>query len=203
MEEQNQQPITPLNGASIDLATLQTLQAAGLNIAANPQLQALIQQYQPINAGQKKSISHNKFHPDDDERLRSLVQEYGNDWRQISQQMGNRSARQCRDRWKNYLCPDVNNTPWTEEEDKLLDEKYAEYGRKWSQIAKFFPGRTDTNIKNRFTSHKTKMDKFGNENIVQIPSQAVPQAPQPQEQQDQAPAMEPQLIQEPNEAPQQ
>ena len=60
--------------------------------------------------------------------------------------------------------PGVNTAPWTEYEDKLLEQKVNELGRKWSVIAKFFPGRTDINIKNRYASHTTK--KFKDDEII-------------------------------------
>ncbi|MDR0740922.1 MAG: hypothetical protein LBF34_04410 [Puniceicoccales bacterium] len=64
--------------------------------------------------------------------------------------MFNRKARQCRERWKNYLAPDLNFSPWTRENDALLREKFNELGPKWAQIARFFPNKTDLNCKNRW-----------------------------------------------------
>ena len=94
---------------------------------------------------------HCKWTPLEDQRLRSIVMLYGDrNWAQIAAQIPNRNARQCQERWEYYLSPNVNNSPWTESEDKLLHEKYAEYGTKWSVIARFFNGRTNTNVKNRW-----------------------------------------------------
>jgi hypothetical protein len=64
--------------------------------------------------------------------------------------MPGRSARQCKERWVNYLSPTLNTGEWTPEEDRLLLEKQRAYGTKWAQIAKFFPNRTDGMVKNRF-----------------------------------------------------
>ena len=95
--------------------------------------------------------SKRKFTPEEDEKLAFIVSQCGeSNWKRIAEQMGTRNCRQCRERWKNYLCPNVCKEPWTQEEDELLQEKYKELGSQWSVIAKFFPSRTDVNIKNRW-----------------------------------------------------
>ena len=43
----------------------------------------------------------------------------------------------------------IISTPWTQEEDELLEEKYKQYGNKFSLILKFFPNKTKSSIKNR------------------------------------------------------
>lgn len=87
----------------------------------------------------------------EDARLKLLVQQYGvKNWDLISYMMPNRTPRQCRERYKGHLAPEILNLPWTPQEDRLLIEKYTIMGRKWSKIAKFFVGRSDSNIKNRW-----------------------------------------------------
>ena len=98
-----------------------------------------------------------KFTPEEDETLKQLVNQYGQDWKMISAVFKNRSARQCRDRWKHYLSPEVSRRPWTTEEDRLLLEKFREFGRQWAIIARFFPERTDIHIKNRWATLAPKL----------------------------------------------
>ena len=104
-----------------------------------------------------KKSARQMFTMEEDNRLCELVSEYGDrNWRVISRQMPNRTTRQCRERYRNYLSPKVKNGPWTQEEDILLEQKYIEYGPKWATIAKFFPSRSDVNIKNRWASNRHK-----------------------------------------------
>ncbi|EAX95540.1 Myb-like DNA-binding domain containing protein [Trichomonas vaginalis G3] len=104
---------------------------------------------EPIN--NRKGAKKHKFTPEEDQLLLDLVKKYGLfDWESIAEEMEDRTARQCRDRWNYYLNPDVRNNNWTEEEEKLLLKKYARYGPKWSLISKFFDNRTDVNIKNHY-----------------------------------------------------
>jgi hypothetical protein len=92
-----------------------------------------------------------KFTTEEDERLTLIVNQLGeSNWKLVSAHMGDRDCRQCRERWKNYLAPTVCKDPWTPEEDRLLEEKYAELGSQWSLLARFFPSRTDVNLKNRW-----------------------------------------------------
>lgn len=73
-------------------------------------------------------------------------------WLEIAQKLPGRTARQCRDRWVNYLSPSNSFEPWTREEDELIVQKVNELGTKWAQISKFIPGRSDNTIKNRWYS---------------------------------------------------
>lgn len=99
----------------------------------------------------KKEKKHAKFTEREDDKLTELVEEYGSqDWDLIASKMKGRNKRQCRERWCNYLSPSLNMNPWSTEEDKLLMEKYRQWGSKWVRISKFFPNRTDTMVKNRF-----------------------------------------------------
>jgi len=90
------------------------------------------------------------FRPDEDFRLKELVRRLGPDWNEISRQMGSRNSRQCKERWSNYLSPEISAQPWTEEEDQLLLRKVGELGPKWVQMTAFFQKRTDSNLKNRW-----------------------------------------------------
>ena len=87
----------------------------------------------------------------EDELLLDLVKKYGTDsWNTIASEIGTRTARQCRNRYNDFLAPGLNKSPWTPEEDELLKRQYEELGPRWAVLRSFFPGRTDLNIKNRF-----------------------------------------------------
>lgn len=98
----------------------------------------------------KKGPVRNKFTPEEDKQLQELHDLYQDDWEKISSMMVNRSFRQVKDRWNNYLSPTINRSPFTEEEDNFLIEKYEEIGPKWSIMIQFFNNRTDASLKNRF-----------------------------------------------------
>ncbi|EAY21746.1 Myb-like DNA-binding domain containing protein [Trichomonas vaginalis G3] len=98
-----------------------------------------------------------KFTAEEDARLIELVRIHGNKaWKKIASIMKTRTTRQCRERYINYLSPSVTNGPWSAQEDSLLIEKVQEMGPKWSKIAKFFPSRSDVNIKNRYALFVSK-----------------------------------------------
>lgn len=89
---------------------------------------------------------------------------FDNDWESVARLLSSRSARQCRDRWMYYLSPSNNLAPFTPDEDQLIVQKVNEMGKKWSQISKFFNGRSDNSIKNRWYSKlvsKCDVDESG------------------------------------------
>lgn len=99
---------------------------------------------------QKKS-SYKKFSEEEDVLLKNIVNTFGaKNWRLIASMLPNKTARQCRDRYMNYLAPGFIHSEWTNEEDKLLAKKYVEFGPQWTKIQKYFPYRTANSIKNRY-----------------------------------------------------
>lgn len=109
-------------------------------------------QYEPETAAASAAHAPTRrwaFTPAEDIQLRNLVKQYGsNDWQRISSFMENRTARQCRERWINYLTPSA--PPWTPEEDHQLKTLVDTFGAKWTLLEKFFSRRSDTALKNRY-----------------------------------------------------
>ncbi len=98
---------------------------------------------------------------EEDKNLILLVEKYGPEkWSYISSFLPERIGKQCRERWFNHLCPTVNKTSWSKEEEIILYLMHKKYGNKWSLLCKFLPGRTDNTIKNHWNS--TMKKKIGN-----------------------------------------
>jgi hypothetical protein len=107
----------------------------------------------------KGGAGRRKFTADEDMQLRSLVEQLGSkSWEEISRFLPDRSARQCRDRYKNYLVDSLMVAPWTPEEDALVVKKFHQIGPKWVEIGKLLSGRSGNNVKNRWHKHLVKLD---------------------------------------------
>jgi hypothetical protein len=92
-----------------------------------------------------------RFTAEEDAVIMSMVDVHGPcKWRLAADQLSGRTARQCRERWINYLSPDVSSAPWTAAEDGLLRAKVTELGPIWCRIARSFVGRTDVCLKHRY-----------------------------------------------------
>ena len=124
-----------------------------------------------------KKFKKAKFTHAEDQVLKELVKADGpNDWNAISSHFVNRNARQVKERWEYYLSPNVNNGPWSPEEDAILIQKYNELGSKWTVISKCLKGRTNTCCKNRWITMQRNASKeaespplINSPNLVQQP----------------------------------
>lgn len=116
-----------------------------------------------------KNIRHS-FTDKEDEQLKKLVIEYGeHDWKTIADNLGTRTPRQCRERYRNYLMPGIVNGPWTVDDDMLLYSKFLEIGPHWTIISQFFPSRSEINIKNRWAALSNKRN---NKNLKHLSTSA-------------------------------
>lgn len=61
-----------------------------------------------------------------------------------------KSWKNLRDKYVNFLSPDINRDDWTVEEDRKILELVGKYGTKWKKIQSEMGTRTDNQLKNRF-----------------------------------------------------
>lgn len=85
----------------------------------------------------------------EDQWLVNLVARNGpHNWVRISQEIGSRSPKQCRERYHQNLKPSLNHDPITLEEGDMIEKMVAEMGKRWAEIARRLKGRSDNAVKN-------------------------------------------------------
>jgi hypothetical protein len=116
----------------------------------------------------KKNPKRNKWSEKEDQKLIKFMSEHP-DAIHLSETYieshFNRSKKQCRNRWTNYLKPGLNLSPLTPTEKKYVCHRQKEIGNKWATIGREL-GRTCDMIKNFWWSRqrilrnikKTKLD---------------------------------------------
>jgi hypothetical protein len=105
------------------------------------------------NRNPKTAIKRAKFSGAEDAQIRALVASFGTDaWEQIAEAMGNqRTKRQLRERWQNYLSP-VLEPAYTELEDQALVSLSAMIGPQWARIATAIGNKSAISARNRYRS---------------------------------------------------
>ncbi|EAX90147.1 Myb-like DNA-binding domain containing protein [Trichomonas vaginalis G3] len=97
-----------------------------------------------------RAVTKRHFSEKEDTKLSKLVNRIGtSNWKKVSKQMKDRTARQCKDRWEKFLAPELNRGPFNTDEDNLILEKYEQFGPQWTKIASFLSKRSDVAVKAR------------------------------------------------------
>ena len=103
----------------------------------------------------------------------NLYAKYGSNWAKIRESLPGRSLAAIKYRWnaalrKGVQLPDmampkdidvhhsVANTNWSMAEDEVVVHLYAEFGKQWSIISRYLPGRSENAIKQRWNVHIRK-----------------------------------------------
>ena len=136
------------------------------NLPLNPDLRSLFNLASSNNQNKVKTSKNKKkkaavrmrFTQEEDQELIRLISVHGDhDWNIISSELSKlspnnvqRTSRQCKDRYINYLSPEIKNSEWTQEEDQLLILHYLLSPYHWRSMKSLFPGRSEVAIKNRF-----------------------------------------------------
>jgi hypothetical protein len=103
-----------------------------------------------------EAISHQRkikqpFTVEEDIIIEKHVYKFGlKNLEQLETRLENRSIRQIRERYRLYLDPKVNHSPFTSQEDELLLNAFVQFDGKWCLITKLFSGRTDVALKHQY-----------------------------------------------------
>lgn len=103
----------------------------------------------PLSEQKPGTIRRGPWSPEEDRRLMEIILLYGPlNWVRISVLLVSRLPKQCRERYHQNLKPLLNRNPINSEEGLLIEKLVSQHGKKWAEIARHLPGRSDNAIKN-------------------------------------------------------
>ncbi|CAM9016286.1 unnamed protein product [Wickerhamomyces anomalus] len=91
----------------------------------------------PPSSKSSTNLRRGPWSPDEDRKLIESINLFGaTNWVRISQALGSRTPKQCRERYHQNLKPSLNRNPISPEEGQLIEELVAKYGKRWAEIAR-------------------------------------------------------------------
>lgn len=96
----------------------------------------------------------------EDLTLLNLVAMLGTlNWIEVSEMMGNRSPKQCAERYHQNLRPGLDDSPLTEQERHLIAHLVLTKGTCWAHIARQLVNRSENKVKNWWYSVQAKLQR--------------------------------------------
>ena len=93
---------------------------------------------------------NNTWTPSEDEKLADLVKKIPEGtparWSKIAEALVTKTASQSFQHWQRVANPEIKRGIWMVEEEEKLHELVQKYGEKWSNVARYLPGRTGTSL---------------------------------------------------------
>ena len=97
------------------------------SIAEDPDLEVF--QDFDVQDPEEAPLKRRPWAADEDEHLKMLVDEHGvKSWAHIATYLHMRNGKQCRERWRNHLRPQLNKGDWTAQEDCDIWDRVQEMG---------------------------------------------------------------------------
>ncbi|XP_048614399.1 snRNA-activating protein complex subunit 4-like isoform X2 [Brassica napus] len=124
--------------------------AASLGTNRTP-FQCLARYQRSLNA----DILRKEWTAEEDDQLRAAVELYGEkDWQTVANALEGRAGTQCSNRWKKTLHPTRTRVgKFSSEEEKRLKVAVTLFGaQNWHKIARFVPGRTSTQCREKWAN---------------------------------------------------
>ncbi|XP_073289467.1 uncharacterized protein [Primulina huaijiensis] len=99
----------------------------------------------------------------EDKILKEYVSKHGEgNWDSVKERSGlDKSGKSCRNRWANYLRPNLRKGAFSAKEEELIIALHGKLGNKWTRIAAQLPGRTDNEVKNYWNIRMKKCQRVG------------------------------------------